>query len=178
MRTESDRYDNLLTITDPDALRTSTRTVAQPHPQTQPQSKKPAQQQQQQQHIPSNNTNNYQQQQQPYNQHPFLSSPTTIRHPSQIATPSSSVAATRANSPVAHRSAPVYNSRQTLPATTNAAVVARSNLRALTPQTASRLGAHLAHTHISEASESEDSEESEEESEESVDDDDDDADEE
>ena len=152
---QSQRQEEVLIFQqkDPDALRTSTKDTAQP----QAKSKKSAQQPKSSNNISSNNkSNNKSNNQRPYKHHPSLAS-SNLRHPHQPTTPTSSVAAIRANSPVTHRTTtPVYNHR---PASTNAPVVARGHSRVSTPQTANQLSADLARTHIASMAELEESEE-------------------
>lgn len=146
---QSQRQEDLLTFRkkDPEALRTSTKVTAQP--QAQP--KKPTEQPKSSNNKSNNKSNsNKSNNQRPYRHHPSLAS-SNLRHPHQATTPTSSVAATRANSPVTHRTTtttPVYNPRQAQSASTNATVVARGHSRALTPQTANQLSADLARTCI------------------------------
>jgi hypothetical protein len=149
---------------DPEALRTTTpgtKTPSQPH--SHPQSKQPSPPtQHHQQQQPTNTQRPYS-----YKHHPSISPPSTILSPRRATTPSSSIIATCPVSPTTPRTVPIYSPRQTLPATTNTAVVARRSLRTPTPQTASPPGSRLPTKHVvasdgEESSEEESDEESEE----------------
>jgi hypothetical protein len=164
----------LTSRTDPEALRTTTtrtKTPAQPHSQSK-QSTQPVQSTQHHQQPATTTT----QKLYSYKHHPSISPPSIILSPrqSQIATPSSSsIAATCPVSPINLRTVPIYNVRQTLPATTNAAVVARGILRISTPQITSRLGARSAGNQGVAVAGDEEEDESEEDSEDESEDDDD-----
>ena len=165
---DSKRYPFMITMpqryskTDSEALRPGTKSSNQHQSQPQAQSKKPTQQ-------PTSTTNS--KNQRPNNN---TSYPLTLRQQSRFTTPTSSVVATRGNSPATHRTpAPVYHPRQVHPATSNAAVLAHESRCLLTPQTASLLGARLARTHITAVYKPERSDSSRSSSSDSSDDDDD-----
>lgn len=166
--TESAMTTTFSWLTNPAALRTSTKNTTQ----TQTQTKKTTQQPK-----PSSNSNSSSSKhhERPYKNHPSLA-PSTLTHRKKATTPTSSLIATRGGSPVTQHAIPAaaHNPRQTLPATTNAGAVARGHPRAMTPQEASQVRAHLERMQNAARNECEESEtDSDDQSENSSDDDDD-----
>lgn len=139
-------------LTNPAALRTSTKNTTQPQTQTKKTTQQPK---------PSSNSNSSSSKhhERPYKNHPSLAS-STLTHRQKATTPTSSLIATRGGSPVTHHAIPAsaYDPRQALPATASVGVVVRGHPRAMTPQEAIQLRAHLERVRITAANKYEDPE--------------------